>query len=55
VGTRVVAFEPFPFRVPNIHVGLQGKRLSSRKYPNPDAFMAAYFQAEPETFVFTLV
>ena len=55
VGPRVVEFEPFPFRARNIHVGLQGKRLSSSKYPNADAFITAYFQAEPETFVFTLV
>jgi hypothetical protein len=55
VGPRVVAFEPFPFRARNITVGLQGKRLPSRTYLDADAFMAAYFQAEPEAFTFTLV
>lgn len=55
VGGYEVAFDPFPFRSKGTKISLAMKRLPKRKYPNADAFKAAYFQACPELLTFSLV
>ena len=55
VGSRKVAFDPFPFDVRPCRVQLSIKRLAARSFRSGEEFRRAYFQAGPEVLEFELV
>ena len=55
VGRNEVAFDPFPFRARNCRISLSVKRLPERKYNSAEAFRTAYFRAQTDSIVFTLI
>ncbi len=55
LGNAVVAVDPYPFDVAELRVQLAGRRLTTSKFDDRDAFVKAYARAPLELLEWTLV